>query len=100
LLRNAEAKQGQGNQMEYLDIGDVALESAPENADSFYELGMKYSVGESVPTDFVSAHKWFNIAALKGKTDAIRLRQEIASQMSLAEIATAQRAARAWIGTH
>jgi TPR repeat protein len=66
-------------------------------ADVFYELGMMYSVGRSVPTDFVSAHKWFNIAALKGNTDAIRLRRELAEQMSEAEIATAQRAARAWL---
>lgn len=85
--------------MEYLDIGDAALE-VPESADGFYELGMMYAVGEQVPADFVSAHKWFNIAALKGRSDAIRLRQEIAQQMSAAEIAAAQRAARAWLGMH
>ncbi len=64
------------------------------NADVFYELGMTYSIGHSVPTDFVSAHKWFNIAAMKGNTDAIRLRREIAVQMSESEVAAAQRAAR------
>ncbi len=69
------------------------------NADIFYELGMMYSTGRSVPTDFVSAHKWFNIAALKGNKDAIRLRREIAQQMTEIEIATAQRAARDWIAT-
>ena len=70
------------------------------NADIFFELGMMYSIGRSVPTDFVSAHKWFNLAALRGNTDAIRLRQEIAGQMSEAEIAAAQRAARAWLKAH
>jgi uncharacterized protein len=70
------------------------------NAESFFELGMKYSIGLSVPTDFVSAHKWFNIAALRGNKEAIRLRQEIAAQMSESEIAAAQRAARAWLKAH
>jgi len=45
----------------------------------------------------VSAHKWFNLAAVKGNTEAIRLRREIANQMSDAEIAVAQRAARDWL---
>jgi TPR repeat protein len=70
------------------------------NADSFFDLGMMYSIGRSVPTDFVSAHKWFNIAAMRGNKEAIRLRQEIAAQMSEREISAAQRAARAWLGAH
>jgi TPR repeat protein len=67
------------------------------NADVFYELGMMYSIGHSVPIDFVSAHKWFNIAAMRGNAEATRLRREIAGQMTEAEIATAQRAARNWL---
>ena len=73
---------------------------AEANADIFFELGMMYSTGRSVPTDLVSAHKWFNLAALRGNKDAIRLRQEIAGEMSEADIAAAQRAARAWLKTH
>jgi len=69
------------------------------NADVFYELGMMYSIGHSVPADFVTAHKWFNIAAMKGNREAIRLRREIAVQMSESEIAAAQRAAREWLRT-
>jgi TPR repeat protein len=60
-------------------------------------LGMRYSVGRDVPIDLVSAHKWFNLAAVKGNREAIRLRREIADQMSEAEIAAAQRAARDWL---
>jgi TPR repeat protein len=45
----------------------------------------------------VTAHKWFNISAMRGNADAIRLRREIADQMSEAEIAAAQRAARNWL---
>ena len=45
----------------------------------------------------VAAHKWFNLAAMKGNQDAVRLRREIAAEMTDAEIAAAQRAARDWI---
>ena len=82
--------------MELGDINSAALGEAPV-ADSFYELGMMYSVGRSVPVDYVTAHKWFNLAAMRGNHEAIRLRREIADQMSEAEIASAQRAARAWL---
>ena len=66
-------------------------------ADMLFELGMMYSVGRDVPIDLVSAHKWFNLAAAKGNGEAVRLRREIAHQMSDAEIAVAQRAARDWL---
>jgi hypothetical protein len=82
---------------EIADIACAMLGEAPAGADTFFELGMMYSVGRSVPIDFVSAHKWFNLAAMRGNADAIRLRREVAEQMSAAEIAEAQRAARAWL---
>ena len=69
-------------------------------AEQFFELGMMYSTGRLGSTDLVSAHKWFNIAALSGVADAIRLRREIAAEMSEAEIAAAQRAAREWLTRH
>jgi uncharacterized protein len=75
---------------------------APVNASGevFFELGMMYAAGRSVPADLVSAHKWFNLAAMRGNAEAIRLRRELAEEMSDAEIATAQRAARDWLTTH
>jgi uncharacterized protein len=82
---------------EIADIECAALGKAPAGADAFFELGLMYSVGHSVPIDFVTAHKWFNLAAMRGNADASRLRREIAEQMSEAEIAQAQRAARAWL---
>ena len=66
-------------------------------ADMLFELGMMYSVGRDVEIDLVSAHKWFNLAAAKGNAEAVRLRREIANQMSDSEIAAAQRAARDWL---
>jgi uncharacterized protein len=75
---------------------------APVNAtgEVFFELGMMYAAGRSVPPDLVLAHKWFNLAAMRGNGDATRLRREIAEEMSAAEIAAAQRAARDWLTTH
>jgi hypothetical protein len=85
---------------EIADVEAASLGEAPAGADSFYQLGMMYSIGRSVPVDLVSAHKWFNIAALRGNRDAIRLRREVADQMSEQDIAAAQRAARAWLTAH
>jgi TPR repeat protein len=85
---------------EVADVEAASLAEVPTGADSFFQLGMMYSVGRSVPVDLVAAHKWFNIAALRGNRDAIRLRQEVADQMSEQDIAAAQRAARAWLTTH
>lgn len=67
------------------------------SGDMFFRLGMMYSTGAEVPTDYVSAHKWFNLAAMRGNAEAGRLRREIAAQMSDQEISEAQRAARAWL---
>lgn len=85
---------------EIADVESASLGEAPAGADTFFQLGMMYSIGRSVPIDLVSAHKWFNIAALRGNGDAIRLRREVADQMSESEIAAAQRAARTWLTAH
>ena len=82
---------------EMAGVDHATLGDAPAGADAFFELGMMYSVGRSVPIDFVTAHKWFNLAAMRGNADASRLRREIAEQMSELEIARAQREARAWL---
>lgn len=82
---------------EILDVNAAPLGEGPAIGDMLFELGMMYSVGRDVPVDLVSAHKWFNLAAAKGNIDAVRLRREIANQMSDVEIAAAQRAARDWL---
>jgi hypothetical protein len=82
---------------EILDASMAPLGEGPAAGDMLFELGMMYSVGRDVPVDLVSAHKWFNLAAMKGNREAIRLRREVADQMSDGEIAAAQRAARDWL---
>jgi uncharacterized protein len=80
-----------------LDANEAPLGEGRSAGDMLFELGMIYSVGRDVPVDLVSAHKWFNLAAAQGNREAARLRREIADQMSDAEIAAAQRAARDWL---
>ncbi len=85
---------------EILDSNAAPLGEGRASGNMLFELGMMYSVGRDAPVDLVSAHKWFNLAAMKGNIDAVRLRREIANQMSDIEIATAQRAARDWLRGH
>jgi TPR repeat protein len=59
-----------------------------------------YCVGRDVDVDLVEAHKWFNLAALRGNEEAKRYRLEIARDMSKMEISRAQRLAREWVATH
>ena len=82
-----------------IDGATLALINANANAsgEAFFELGMSYASGRSLPTDLVSAHKWFNLAAQKGHADAARMRREIATEMTDSEIGQAQRAARDWL---
>lgn len=82
------------------DIQIVAVACEPAGADDCFSLGMACSAGAGVPVDLVQAHKWFNIAAMRGHGEAARLRREIAEQMSDAEIGRAQRAARDWLKAH
>ena len=85
-------------EMAHIDMCNVG--QGPSAADTFYELGIRYSVGQAVDVDLIAAHKWFNLAAMKGSRDAVQLRQEIAANMSPADIAAAQRAARDWLTKH
>jgi TPR repeat protein len=68
--------------------------------DVLFERGLYWASGRSGVVNLVAAHKWFNLAALKGRVDAIAMRREVAELMSDIEIATAQRDARAWMTAH
>jgi hypothetical protein len=73
---------------------------APSAPEAFYELGMMYACGRSVPADLVSAHKWLNIAVARGLREAAARRAELAMEMSADQIAEAQREARLWLTRH
>lgn len=64
-----------------------------------YKLGLIYSTGQGGEIDLIEAHKWFNLAAMRGSAAAKECRKELADQMTSTEIAAAQRAAREWLQT-
>ena len=79
------------------ECADVRATPSDTSVEALYEFGIMHASGRSVPVDLVSAHKWFNIAAMKGHADAAHMRREIAAEMTDAEIGQAQRAARDWL---
>jgi uncharacterized protein len=66
-------------------------------ADALYNLGLAYSTGQGVSVDYVAAHKWFNLAALRGVEEAKNWRAQISREMVPSQIAEAQRLAREWL---
>ncbi len=65
--------------------------------DVLFELGMMYSTGRDVELDLIEAHKWFNLAAIQGNRKARAYREEIAEEMTQAELRLAQKQAREWL---
>jgi uncharacterized protein len=82
------------------DLDTATPVEASAVPDVLFERGLYWASGRAGMVNLVAAHKWFNLAALKGRSDAIRLRREVAELMSEAEIAIAQREARAWMLAH
>ncbi len=85
----------EGFQHEFVEIAAPAV-----TADALYELGVMYCVGREVDLDLIAAHKWFNLAAARGNKEARDRRAELSSEMTRAQIAEAQRQARAWLSVH
>ena len=81
----------------YIDQETAMPVEASAIPDVLFERGLYWASGRSGVVNLVAAHKWFNLAAVKGRADAVRLRREVAEMMSEIEIATAQREARAWM---
>jgi len=84
----------------HFDLDTAIAVDATAIPDVLFERGLYWSSGRSGVVNLVAAHKWFNLAALKGRSDAIAMRREVAEMMSEAEIAAAQRDARAWMTAH
>lgn len=83
----------------FQDMPDIAVPAGP--GDALFELGLVYCSGrDDVEIDLIEAHKWFNLAALRGNGDAKRYRSELASEMTREQIGQAQRRARAWLSQH
>ena len=86
--------------MACIDIDSLAQfeqDAKAGRADALYNLGLAYSTGQGVSTDYVVAHKWFNLAALRGSDEAKGWRNQLAGEMQPSQIAQAQKLAREWL---
>lgn len=79
---------------------DASGLASSNNPELLYELGLMHAAGRDGEEDLITAHKWFNIAAYRGLETAKARREEIAAEMTRAQIAAAQRAAREWLTKH
>jgi TPR repeat protein len=79
---------------------EMATMGGETRADVFCDMGLMYATGRGCPVDLVSAHKWLNIAAIKGCERAAELRADLAQTMTKPDLAAALRAAREWMTIH
>ncbi len=68
--------------------------------DALFELGLIYCSGRDVDVNLVEAHKWFNLAAIRGNDEAKHYRLELSREMAKVDIAKAQKLAREWLRVH
>jgi len=83
-----------------IDIDSLAQyerDAKEGRADALYNLGLAYSTGQGVGVDMIAAHKWFNLAAVRGVEAAKSWRNQVASELNAKQIAEAQRLAREWL---
>jgi uncharacterized protein len=66
------------------------------SAESQFQLGTLFKVGQGVKHDIKKAYVWYNLAASKGYEPAIAARDALSTYMSSAEIAEAQDLSKGW----
>jgi TPR repeat protein len=64
------------------------------------ELGLMYNKGQGVPRDLVLSHMWLNLSASHAvganRDYAVRLRDALASKMTVQQLMAAQHLAQSW----
>ncbi len=85
-----------------VSINEKELEGATRilTSDDMYQMGLEASVPGADNYDLVTAHKWFNLSAMKGNMQASVYRKELMLEMTAAEVAEAQRVAREWLAAN
>lgn len=81
-------------------LREFHLSAEQGNALAQHNLGFMYYNGRGVKRDYVQAHKWWGLAAANGHMDAAHNRDFVATKMSPAQLAEAQRLVREWRATH
>ena len=83
--------------MDFSSRDTIEFAAQGGQSDALFELGLIYCSGREGKVDMIEAHKWFNLAAMRGNEEAKRYRHELSSDMSKADIAKAQKLAREWM---
>jgi TPR repeat protein len=92
---------GRGVPQSYIEAA-IWYRRASEQGDpnAQYMLGLMYDRAQGVPQDYVEAYKWLNLATSQtgGRTrqDWVRIRDAVASKLSLVERTEGQRRALEW----
>ena len=94
-------ENGIGVPQNYLAAADL-YQRAAEQGDSFAQcrLGLSYDKGHGVPPDYILAYKWLDLATARAPRHEReyyrKLRDAVASKMSLAQVLEGQRLALIW----
>jgi uncharacterized protein len=83
-----------------MQTSEMASMGGEARAETFCDMGLKYATGRGCPVDLVAAHKWLNIAAIRGSDRAAELRADLSQSMTKMQLAEALRAARDWMTMH
>ena len=83
------------------EIKQRRLAAEQGDTEAQFALGVGCGDGEGVPQDYVQAHKWINLAALRTITGKLAegsrsARAKLAEQMTVSQVAESQRLARKW----
>lgn len=94
--------QGYGVPQNYIVAANwLRLASDQGDALAQYFLGLMYNKGQGVPQDYVEAYKWLDLAVARAtgrqRDDWVRIRNAIASKLSLAQRTRAQALAVEWL---
>ena len=94
-LRGSDYYYGNGVPQDYAEAAKWFRLAAEQGyTDAQFFLGLVYQDGKGVLQDNVMAHMWYNITSANGDAIAGGLRDEIAKEMTSADISKAQAMAR------
>lgn len=80
-----------------LPVAPGALLGAHSQPDDLYRAGLAFATGTGTEINLVEAHKWFNLAAVRGHEEAKIQRKEMAGMLTTDEVKMALQAARDWM---
>ncbi len=84
-----------------MEAAELAPAEAGPSAEDMYRLGLEAStINDLGEVDLITAHMWFNLAAMRGNIEARAYRAELSKEMAPEEVAEAQRMAREYLATH